>query len=164
LSEGRLCFCRCVEHYPDVSCIQHFFSLYRTAYWRRVTTLARRRSARAHCPVIPFSTLAEGGDGEFSAGLAVGAGGMDTAGLTVLRNEAPPHISRLLSVLVEGAERGDRRPLLRQFAGRHESLNAYLCRIAGMNPEKTNMLQEVMAWVRGRDVREFKFRRLSSFA
>lgn len=162
LSEARICFCKCVEHYPAVTDPRHFFALFRTAYFRRVQTIAANRTKRSHTAVIPFSTLSAEPE-TLAENAATTDGGLAAAELAVLKSEAPPHIATLISLLVDAHMRP--RRVLREYRNRRrrESVNSFLCHLAGRDLETTNMQQEVMAWLRGRDPREFAFRRLPAF-
>lgn len=159
ISEGRLAFCKCANRYQNITEAKHFFALFRTTFVRQITTIAGNRRLKLD---IPFTTLSD--SPEFEANIAETDGGLSVAEIEILKKDAPPHIAAVIEQLVETEMQPRPRYVDCNDGQRHrESHNRFLCRLAGCDPEKTNMLQEVLAWLDGRKAADYAFQACPQF-
>lgn len=161
VAEGMCKWCECLNRYPHISEQKRMAALYRTAFVRRIETLASNRRRKVG---IPFSVLkSENSETDILDSVSTD-GGIATTELQILKDQAPPYIRELIIQLVD-SEIQPRvlvksmpmmfRALCEYFGIQEgpikveETRNEFLCRLTGKDPEKTDMIKEVLCWLAG---------------
>ncbi len=121
MQEFFMIFQRCYEYYPAVVDEPHFFVLYRNALRNFLINQSKKRTRRRK-----RNTEMDFTDPNFQP-----VAGMDPVADAILKMDAPPPIKRIITQLVQGQHR------IRRM--RRESINNYLCRVAGVNPRHVNL-------------------------
>ena len=143
LQEGFLLFAKCRDYYTtgvgrQVVDAQHFMSLYMASFNNLVNTLATKRSRRK------LVTL----DFEEDSFVDARADMFGEADIRLLLEDAPTQ--RVRKAVKRLLADPDNRPVMFQWStGKRETTNEYLCRLAGVLPEKNDLAGKIRQWLKG---------------
>jgi hypothetical protein len=143
ISESMLAFAKCLKAYPDANEV-HYAALFRTTFTRQVTNMANER--RAKFTIAQTDLTPE--DGESIEPQTDNGYAVSEAELTMLTKEAPPHIQNLVQGLATRVEETGLRPRRMKKGSRLETINEFLCRVAGVDSTLCQMADELLDWLR----------------
>lgn len=159
-------FMDCCERYSHVWKASHFMRLYMTCFRNHLNKESNKRTANAQHAVSNSPLF----DSEHSSGtmdvLASERSFFDDAEMALLIDEAPREVKVLLNGISDAlkyARDGACRETTisrqhrivsfftyrRNDRGQRETTNEYLCRIAGLDPSRYDLLHTLLTWLQG---------------
>lgn len=143
MGEAYIVFLRIVRKYPRVIDPPHFMSLFLSSWSRVLHSMASRRTKSASGHVVPVPR-SRGADGEELDPLDLAATTIPSWQQDEIFRARVAEAPAPVQALIEGLDRPGRpRRCARRANGTRETTNAYLCRIAKVDPEATDLRGEL---------------------
>lgn len=151
IQDGFMCYAKCVEAYgrlrrkrkPHKDDRRNFMALVRTTYLRHITDLANWRTRTLEKTVSAVRHVAETAEAWLERHAPLEHAMQD---LSILVAGAPNDIKRLIQAVTGDASDAVRylkRPLNKPGLYVRETTNEMLCRLAGNDPKKVDMVERL---------------------
>lgn len=151
IMDGYFILAKCEEKYPEVS-QRDFMNLFKRAYFNHITDLANARTKSPN--EVPFSDLGvrwtedgEEASDEYMLQHIMGGEEDDTAEIVDLIRRAPWEVQQLLKLFFTEEGQKKIQGAMHDFGGLRGDHNTRLCRIAGLDPNEVNLVEEVRAYL-----------------
>lgn len=147
IQDGYMVYARCNETYAHIRKQSHFMALFKTSFKNHIHNLAKLKSRTVDFPISLFVV----DDTPDWTALDVLAGPQpEEATFRVLLTQLPTELKALLLILAKDARN---IPKLRRENRTRETLNEYLCRLIGRNPEEYDIEALLVSHFSGQQVR-----------
>lgn len=130
IQEGFFCYAKCNDRYPKNIAQRHFMALVKTTFENHIRTISANRHKKMDWP-FDSGTLYRMPSPKEMAKIELETADPEEQTFVTALNQLPEDFKRLLRALMEDAKS---IPMLTQ--PRRETRNEYLCRLAGISPER----------------------------
>lgn len=140
VQDGMLCYCICNERYGHkVETQAHFMALVKRVFMNHIHDLAAKKS-RAPDGILRDFSKTKFEDVDQALEYLTQPQQEEATGYTLL-SQLPAELRLLLRGILANGD----APIRRSRLGHPETMNSYLCRLAGLNPDSCDVVQQLKA-------------------